>query len=306
MSLTALCWCQVVVMVQALLPTTCTSAAQLLRALEAEVEGEVPCCSLAEELAPAGSSTAHVKQLLRPCSTIVMGALLRDLEQGSTGTAPGPVVELVTRSVQRWASEVELGRAGDSVAGDVVLQLFQEQDCDLVHALMSVQSLWLKWRWVTHHPGAAVLPDLSSGRVAAAPLPAAWHPHQMFHGFLESIGFDHQLLLDFLISNETVFIEYLLQYLRAATEGATYAPVMLIADSVDGSTDRLLQSEAAHENILQCLHTLTGTICNLDQQGIFPYEARPLIRRLQLYSSAMTIDEESDSSNKGFNCRGSS
>ena len=40
------------------------------------------------------------------------------------------------------------------------------------------------------------------------------NPHWLFTAFIESIGFDQSLLLDLLISSETRFLEYLLQYLH--------------------------------------------------------------------------------------------
>ncbi len=38
------------------------------------------------------------------------------------------------------------------------------------------------------------------------------HPHAMFAGLLATISYDHTVLLDFLISNETNFLCYLLRY----------------------------------------------------------------------------------------------
>jgi hypothetical protein len=43
------------------------------------------------------------------------------------------------------------------------------------------------------------------------------NPHVMFHELLTVVDFDHNVLLDFLVSNETDFLLYLLQYVRYVT-----------------------------------------------------------------------------------------
>ena len=45
------------------------------------------------------------------------------------------------------------------------------------------------------------------------------NPHLLFIAFAESIEFDHSLLLDLLISSETRFLEYLVQYLHFVIDG---------------------------------------------------------------------------------------
>lgn len=45
------------------------------------------------------------------------------------------------------------------------------------------------------------------------------NPHLLFIAFVESIDFDHSLLLDLLISSETRFLEYLVQYLHFVVDG---------------------------------------------------------------------------------------
>ena len=45
------------------------------------------------------------------------------------------------------------------------------------------------------------------------------NPHLLFISFAESIDFDHSLLLDLLISSETRFLEYLVQYLHFVVDG---------------------------------------------------------------------------------------
>lgn len=46
---------------------------------------------------------------------------------------------------------------------------------------------------------------------------SAFNPHVMFHAFLTLVDFDHNVLLDFLVSNETDFLLYLLQYVSVTS-----------------------------------------------------------------------------------------
>ncbi|XP_030579941.1 protein Lines homolog 1 [Archocentrus centrarchus] len=83
--------------------------------------------------------------------------------------------------------------------------LFGEQDDDMMEAARALLFIFLHYR-------------LSSGLDEAAALEAAcasgFNPHCHFVFLLQSISFDHSILLDFLISAETCFLEYFVQYLK--------------------------------------------------------------------------------------------
>uniref|UniRef100_A0A3P8ZB37 Lines homolog 1 n=1 Tax=Esox lucius TaxID=8010 RepID=A0A3P8ZB37_ESOLU len=79
--------------------------------------------------------------------------------------------------------------------------VFGEQDDDMMEAAKSLLLLYLHQRGFSGLDGEAAC---TAGR----------NPHCHFLFFLHSISFDHSILLDFLISTETCFLEYFVRYLK--------------------------------------------------------------------------------------------
>ncbi|KAM7406691.1 hypothetical protein PAMP_001048 [Pampus punctatissimus] len=95
--------------------------------------------------------------------------------------------------------------------------LFGEQDDDMMEAAKALLSIFL------HHRACSGLDDFAVLKAACA---SGCNPHCHFLLLLQSISFDHSILLDFLISTETCFLEYIvryLKYLRADWQGFTAA-----------------------------------------------------------------------------------
>uniref|UniRef100_A0A3P8RK05 Lines homolog 1 n=1 Tax=Amphiprion percula TaxID=161767 RepID=A0A3P8RK05_AMPPE len=83
--------------------------------------------------------------------------------------------------------------------------LFGEQDDDMMEAAKAALSIFLSHRL---HSG------LDDGAAFAAACASGCNPHCHFVLLLQSVSFDHSILLDFLISVETCFLEYFLRYLK--------------------------------------------------------------------------------------------
>ncbi|XP_056232243.1 protein Lines homolog 1 isoform X1 [Seriola aureovittata] len=95
--------------------------------------------------------------------------------------------------------------------------LFGEQDDDMMEAAKALLSIFL------HHRRSSGLDDFTVVEAACA---SGCNPHCHFLLLLQSISFNHSILLDFLISTETCFLEYFvryLKYLRADWQGFTAA-----------------------------------------------------------------------------------
>ncbi|TKS70405.1 Protein Lines -like protein 1 [Collichthys lucidus] len=95
--------------------------------------------------------------------------------------------------------------------------LFGEQDDDMMEAAKASLSIFL------HHRQCSGLDDSAVLEAACA---SGCNPHCHFLFLLRSVAFDHSILLDFLISTETCFLEYFvryLKYLRADWRGFTAA-----------------------------------------------------------------------------------
>lgn len=87
--------------------------------------------------------------------------------------------------------------------------LFGEQDDDMMEAAKALLSIFLSYRL---HSG------LGDSAVLDAPCASGCNPHCHFVLLLQSISFDHSILLDFLISAETCFLEYFVRYLKYLRE----------------------------------------------------------------------------------------
>ncbi|KAM9860599.1 protein Lines homolog 1 [Aulostomus maculatus] len=84
--------------------------------------------------------------------------------------------------------------------------LFGEQDDDMMEAAKALLSISLHLR-----DGSARLPGSADLEAACT---SGCNPHCHFLLLLQSISFDHSMLLDFLISMETCFLEYFVRYLK--------------------------------------------------------------------------------------------
>ncbi|XP_034536631.1 protein Lines homolog 1 [Notolabrus celidotus] len=86
--------------------------------------------------------------------------------------------------------------------------LFGDQDDDMIEAAKTSLSIFL------HHRRCSGLDDSAELEAACA---SGNNPHCIFLLLLQSISFDHSILLDFLISTETCFLEYFVRYLKYLT-----------------------------------------------------------------------------------------
>ncbi|CAK6975857.1 protein Lines homolog 1 [Scomber scombrus] len=87
----------------------------------------------------------------------------------------------------------------------LVSVLFGEQDDDMMEAAKALLTIFL------HHRLCSGLDDFA---VLAGACASGCNPHCHFLLLLQSISFDHSILLDFLISTETCFLDYFVRYLK--------------------------------------------------------------------------------------------
>ncbi|XP_075753056.1 protein Lines homolog 1 isoform X2 [Pelodiscus sinensis] len=96
--------------------------------------------------------------------------------------------------------------------------VFIEQDDDMLEAAKTLLTIYLKFDRLWHD---------AAGNLCLAKEKETWiclthesgcNPHCIFLYFLKSIAFDFTVLLDFLISSETCFLEYFVRYLKLLKE----------------------------------------------------------------------------------------
>nr|XP_028562367.1 protein Lines homolog 1-like isoform X5 [Podarcis muralis] len=91
--------------------------------------------------------------------------------------------------------------------------LFIEQDDDMLEAAKTLLTVHLKFERFWHKAGLSLYHS-DDGTWAAFTHQNGCNPHCIFLFLLKSISFDATVLLDFLISSETCFLEYFVRYLK--------------------------------------------------------------------------------------------
>ncbi|XP_060709227.1 protein Lines homolog 1 isoform X2 [Hemiscyllium ocellatum] len=95
---------------------------------------------------------------------------------------------------------------------DVTEQVFGEQDDDMVEAARALLTIY-----ISCYRSLDIYPQENANNSCEA-CEHCFNPHCIFLLILQSLVFDHSVLLDFLISTETCFLEYLVRYLRLLQE----------------------------------------------------------------------------------------
>ena len=151
-----------------------------------------------------------------------------------------------------WLFDVMSNLPEGDYAGRAVA-LYSDDDTALVHAM---RQLLLMWLWC-------------GGKLS--PPPSA-HPHRVFIAFGSSIGFDHTILIEFLISQETAeFVEYLSLYLK-----------LMQQQQSNDVADRHLEWS-------KCLVELEASMRKLVERDLFPYNCSPILRRLNAVIDAYPV-----------------
>lgn len=154
----------------------------------------------------------------------------------------------------------------DAAAEDCLVQLFMEQDDQLMECLLSVLLLHL------HRPTSWV------GATPSLP-----EPHRMFLGFLRSLGNDHVTLIDLVTSQETCALLYFVRYLRLViSDWDTFVRCHNepIADAEEGDPSSRLQAQ-----LDSTMAALVRTRIKLEKMaqrpGLLPFNVTPLVRLIE-------------------------
>ncbi|EGC34282.1 hypothetical protein DICPUDRAFT_79929, partial [Dictyostelium purpureum] len=107
----------------------------------------------------------------------------------------------------------------------------------------------------------------------------SFNPHNIFCFFIKEICFyDHLIIIDMLISNETTFLNYFLNYLKLTSTLST-------ADIFSHREDK--------EEFISCLSLLYNSIETSNNNNIFPYNPKILLLKLEMYLNKLkTINKQ--------------
>ncbi|CAG8552966.1 17444_t:CDS:2 [Cetraspora pellucida] len=118
-------------------------------------------------------------------------------------------------------------------------------------------------------------------------------PHTIFLKFLQSIGFEHSTILDFLISNETRFLEFFVTYCRYLVQDFEKFQMecykfdkeitkINYKNTIDPNTEVNMETDLDTINrVNEVFCSLREIVQSLMDKQIFPYNASSLIKRIK-------------------------
>uniref|UniRef100_A0A8C3QHV7 Lines homolog 1 n=1 Tax=Cyanoderma ruficeps TaxID=181631 RepID=A0A8C3QHV7_9PASS len=146
--------------------------------------------------------------------------------------------------------------------------VFMEQDDDMWEAAKALLLIYLKFDRLQ----CDAADNLSQKEEESWKLlvhAGGYNPHCIFLFFLEKIAFDSTVLLDFLISSETCFLEYLVRYLKLlGKEWHQFVGVCNHFDTRHGTSHPVCSVEPPHREEQSCVagESLQNAVCETEPQ----------------------------------------
>ncbi|NXO87685.1 LINES protein, partial [Sitta europaea] len=169
------------------------------------------------EAAPGHDSQGGSDQtVLRALSLVVLKALEFKIHNSATeAEIKGDFESSMSQLLMFWRSHVKPSPESHPVVHhcEWLSLVFMEQDDDMWEAAKALLIIYLKFDRL-RCDAAANLSQKEEESWKFLEHAGGYNPHCIFLFFLEKIAFDSTVLLDFLISSETCFLEYLVRYLK--------------------------------------------------------------------------------------------
>ncbi|KFV43968.1 Protein Lines [Tyto alba] len=169
------------------------------------------------ETAPGDDTHSGSDQtVLRTLSLVVLKALeFKCLNSATEAEIEGEFQSSMSQLLIFWRSHMKCSPQSHPVVHhcEWLSLIFIEQDDDMWEAAKALLLIYLKFDRLRHDAVDSLSKkeeETWNFRTHAN----GYNPHCIFLFFLEKIAFDSTVLLDFLISSETCFLEYLVRYLK--------------------------------------------------------------------------------------------
>ncbi|NXG88985.1 LINES protein, partial [Stercorarius parasiticus] len=154
--------------------------------------------------------------VLRALSLVVLKALEFKFQNSATeAEIKGYFQSSMSQLLIFWRSHLKSSPQSHPVVHhcEWLSLIFIEQDDDMWEAAKALLLIYLKFDRLWHD-AADTLNQKEEETWNFLTHASGYNPHCVFLFFLEKIAFDSTVLLDFLISSETCFLEYLVRYLK--------------------------------------------------------------------------------------------
>ncbi|NWI47566.1 LINES protein, partial [Picathartes gymnocephalus] len=224
------------------------------------------------EATPGDDSQSGSDQtVLRALSLVVLKALEFKIHNSATeAEIKGEFENSMSQLLKFWRSHVKLSPQSQPVVHhcEWLSLVFMEQDDDMWEAAKALLLIYLKidrlrcdaadnlsqteeesWKFLVHAGG--------------------YNPHCIFLFFLEKIAFDSTVLLDFLISSETCFLEYLVRYLKLlGKEWPQFVDVCNHFDTRHSTFHPVCSVKPPQQGKQSCVtgESLQSATCGIEQQ----------------------------------------
>uniref|UniRef100_A0A8C3PQF9 Lines homolog 1 n=1 Tax=Calidris pygmaea TaxID=425635 RepID=A0A8C3PQF9_9CHAR len=169
------------------------------------------------EAAPGGDTPGGSDQtVLRALSLVVLKALEFKFQNSATeAEIKGDFQSSMSQLLIFWRSHLKSSPESHPVVHhcEWLSLIFIEQDDDMWEAAKALLLIYLKFDRL-RHDAADNLSQKAEETWNFLTHASGYNPHCIFLFFLEKIAFDSTVLLDFLISSETCFLEYFVRYLK--------------------------------------------------------------------------------------------
>ncbi|NXD61815.1 LINES protein, partial [Eolophus roseicapillus] len=169
------------------------------------------------EAAPGDDTPGGPDQtVLRALSLVVLKALEFKFQNSATETEiKGDFQNFMSQLLIFWRNHLKSSPQSQPVVHhcEWFSLVFIEQDDDMWEAAKALLLIYLKIDRL-RHDAAHNLSQKEEETWNFLTHASGYNPHCIFLFFLEKIAFDSTILLDFLISSETCFLEYLVRYLK--------------------------------------------------------------------------------------------
>ncbi|XP_061227220.1 protein Lines homolog 1 isoform X1 [Neopsephotus bourkii] len=169
------------------------------------------------EAAPGDNTPGGPDQtVLRALSLVVLKALEFKIQNSATeAEIKGDFQNSMSQLLMFWMNHLKSSLQSRPVVHhcEWLSLVFIEQDDDMWEAAKALLLIYLKFDRL-RHDAAHNLNEKEEEIWNFLTHASGYNPHCIFLFFLEKIAFDSTVLLDFLISSETCFLEYLVRYLK--------------------------------------------------------------------------------------------
>ncbi|NXC13304.1 LINES protein, partial [Corythaeola cristata] len=216
--------------------------------------------------------------VLRALSLIVLKALEFRFQNSATEAGiKGDFQSFMSQLLIFWRSHVKSSPQSHPVVHhcEWLSLIFIEQDDDMWEAAKALLLIYLKVdRLVFRHDAADNFSQKEEETWNFLTHASGYNPHCIFLFFLEKIAFDSTVLLDFLISSETCFLEYLVRYLKLLRrDWHRFVDVCNYFDTKHGTFQSISSVQPPHQEKQSCMtdESLRNVCCEQEPQTLVSF-----------------------------------